>query len=81
MCNLEFAAKILIICQLCKLISSHLGTWLVFTWELGLFSFGNLDHFHLGTWLVCREFAAEPPIYTKWVVTRAHDMIMHAHAL
>ena len=28
----------------------HLGTWLVFTWELGRILLGNLDEFCLGTW-------------------------------
>ena len=28
----------------------HLGTWTIFTWELGLFLLGNLDGFYLGTW-------------------------------
>ena len=29
-----------------------LGTWTIFTWELGRFSLGNLDDFYLGTWTV-----------------------------
>ena len=30
----------------------HLGTWRVFTWELGTFLLGKLAHFHLGSWLI-----------------------------
>ena len=29
-----------------------LGTWTIFTWELGRFSLGNLDGFYLGTWTI-----------------------------
>ena len=39
-----------------KLAHFHLGSWRIFTWELGAFSLGNLAHFHLGTWhktLIC----------------------------
>ena len=30
----------------------YLGTWTIFTWELGQISLGNLDDFRLGTWTV-----------------------------
>ena len=30
----------------------RLGTWTIFTWELGRISLGNLDDFHLGTWTI-----------------------------
>ncbi len=30
----------------------RLGTWTIFTWELGRFLLGNLDDFYLGTWTI-----------------------------
>jgi len=35
-----------------NLADFYLGTWLVFTWELGWILLGNLDGFCLGTWLI-----------------------------
>ena len=40
----------------------YLGTWRVFAWELGEFSFGNLASFRLGTW---RVFVWEDGCSTK----------------
>ena len=34
----------------------HLGTWRIFTWELGAFLLGNLAHIYLGTWPKAHAF-------------------------
>ena len=42
--------KTLYMNQLNKSFRTYLGTWPIFTWELGPFLLGNLARFCLGTW-------------------------------
>lgn len=60
---IKFAAKILKINQLRKFNFCYLGSWLIFVWELGVISLGNLADFRLGTWqkLPLKAIRPKPP--------------------